>query len=799
MLSIPNKQLVERDQGLPGLEFMLDPEQIQPVLIGLMRDNADQVAPKCSLTYLRYKPKRRCIAVFDLIAGEQTESFVATAMTSESWGKREVVPPTDNSYSLFAEQQIRLERFPQDRQLRAVAKVFDLNKSTKVLHRILCSGRSAEPAFGKFQDVRLVPLAYKPGRRFVAAVHCDGLPRFTLKFYTKRGYSHAASNALLLSNINNINVRLNDRYRVVAFPWIAGQCLATLSQKGLSPGLLAAFEATGRQLAELHHMPVSMHHQPSQSVAMELEISQIRELANDVNYLMPQHSALLGQVADYVCSATSPPSAIIHGDFYAKQVVVGDKQIQFIDFDDCSLGNPYRDLGNFVAKLHWSEVRGHLAAWELEPMIGSFLQGYQQRNHAWDERSFQLQLCAGILRCAPLPFRGGYDNWPSLTLDLLERAVEIARVNGANQTAKSRFPATSVDLVQRAEILLEDCLNPQRILCELITSNTVDLPGAPSAVEARMLRLKHARRCLVEYKIAFSAPSMPAWEKKIGPCQTYAPDTIEVLGKIRFKGLDQLTPALHQQLVLAGFDRGAEVRVPACLGIVPRLNLWLQEKVDARYVTACDLTSNNDHARIARAIARFHQADVKVARQYGVDDEWQLLSSRLKATAASCPQYAELLVRLQRLCTECITIYVKDRLTSLECCLIHRDFYFDQVLIDDEQVTLLDLDLASMGPPGLDVGNYIAHLYEYSFRCALPLPFATERITEFSKAYLQSNASVNSTDIAFWTFMSLCRLACLSTTLPGRAHCTRQLIDECLSYGQAWLTRKNSTELRILG
>jgi aminoglycoside phosphotransferase (APT) family kinase protein len=51
---------------------------------------------------------------------------------------------------------------------------------------------------------------------------------------------------------------------------------------------------------------------------------------------------------------------------------------------------------------------------------------------------------------------------------------------------------------------------------------------------------------------------------------------------------------------------------------------------------------------------------------------------------------------------------------------LHGDFYGKQVLIEDDQITFLDLDSAGRGDPSIDLANFLAHLERDEALGALP-------------------------------------------------------------------------------
>lgn len=103
--------------------------------------------------------------------------------------------------------------------------------------------------------------------------------------------------------------------------------------------------------------------------------------------------------------------------------------------------------------------------------------------------------------------------------------------------------------------------------------------------------------------------------------------------------------------------------------------------------------------------------------------------------------------------------------------VIHRDLYEEQVMLGDE-VGLIDLDDAAIGPPELDVGNLCAHLEFLARRYGRNLD-GMQRA--FLNGYLSSGAPLELPLLLTCRSLSLLRLACihrnmqLATAHPGSA------------------------------
>jgi Ser/Thr protein kinase RdoA (MazF antagonist) len=102
----------------------------------------------------------------------------------------------------------------------------------------------------------------------------------------------------------------------------------------------------------------------------------------------------------------------------------------------------------------------------------------------------------------------------------------------------------------------------------------------------------------------------------------------------------------------------------------------------------------------------------------------------------------------------------------------HRDCYPAQAVLGSAGVRLIDLDDAAMAPPGLDVGNFTAHLIKDGAVGAVPEEVATRAVAAFLDGYGDVPA-----DHARWECLSLARLAGLSETRDRRPDDVRKLLD----------------------
>lgn len=314
--------------------------------------------------------------------------------------------------------------------------------------------------------------------------------------------------------------------------------------------------------------------------------------------------------------------------------------------------------------------------------------------------------------------------------------------------------------------LIEYACDTQRINDLLLESDTLDpLVRGLTAQTAEVVRHKPGRRCLIKYS-----------------CIDTSGTPMELLGKVRFKGLDRRSAEIQRTLAAryAASDGRSSVQsvvVPRVYGTLPWLKMWLQEFVPRS--TPLSVDSANFLAiqpNIAEAIARLHQTQLIELEHHTVDKELSSLQRRFLNLRQTHPELNTLVDRLE---TKVHTV-VNELGASQVQSVIHRDFYFDQILLMDSQVVLVDFDLCCLGPPELDIGNYIGHLREYSRRFPKFAMVCKSAEDAFTRAYFTHMPQTNYQAIQGWTTLTLARHVALSTLLPGRSHTTRTLAKDTI-------------------
>lgn len=277
----------------------------------------------------------------------------------------------------------------------------------------------------------------------------------------------------------------------------------------------------------------------------------------------------------------------------------------------------------------------------------------------------------------------------------------------------------------------------------------------------RVVRRKPGKRCLVEYDV----------EKGDG-------SRVCVIGKVRARGMDRKSFAVQRALWNSGFDDGGGFAVARPMGEMPGLHMWLQRKEPG--VVATEMLAQPDGSSLARSIAELscglHSSGVKPHRKsHRISDELRILHERLPLVSGMRPEWRERIERVLRGCER-----LGRSLPEPERVPIHRDFYADQILVAGDRLILLDLDLFCEGDPGLDIGNFTAHMTEYALR-ELGSPDA---LKEAEAALVERFVELSGDEgvrrsVGVYETLTLARHIHVSTRIPERRGFTGEILDLC--------------------
>jgi aminoglycoside phosphotransferase (APT) family kinase protein len=203
--------------------------------------------------------------------------------------------------------------------------------------------------------------------------------------------------------------------------------------------------------------------------------------------------------------------------------------------------------------------------------------------------------------------------------------------------------------------------------------------------------------------------------------------------------------------------------------------MWLQETVVGQSLAKV-LQSQNAAplmTKVADALYELHSLPPVTSRQHTIHDELTILRDRLERVTKLNPTWSPRLERIMKACE-----LLASKVSSGKARGIHRDFYTDQVLVNESQIYLLDFDLYTLGDPALDVGNSSGHLTELALRSGNAEMFL-ELENVFESSYLARNGEVSSESIQIYKTLTLARHIYISTLFEERRVFTQGLLELC--------------------
>jgi aminoglycoside phosphotransferase (APT) family kinase protein len=214
-----------------------------------------------------------------------------------------------------------------------------------------------------------------------------------------------------------------------------------------------------------------------------------------------------------------------------------------------------------------------------------------------------------------------------------------------------------------------------------------------AAVDVALVRYKPGRKALMRYSLA------------AGDAATSATAAV-YFGKVYADpAAAARVDALGRVLAAAGAP------TPSPAAFVPELNLLLHPEVQGTVLRAwrgqADFAAAMPPA--VEALDAFHAAGARAIDQamiggLGRVDVLGSTAATSRLVASIAPQLAERVQRLGRALSSRLAGAGEARV------LVHGDFYDDQLMVDGDGITVLDLDEAAIGDPRVDVANLLAHI-----------------------------------------------------------------------------------------
>lgn len=423
MLSFGDASLARRDSSLPGLATVLDSD----AFIEALRIKLPGVDLRGARSrYVRYKPNTSCLSAYQLdVAGESVNVYaIAYSLSDQSKpDKASLFPgvsgPLGPGRVVMKDKAIVVSAFPNDNDVESLYLLATGEGRAHLLQRVL-------PDRPDFWGAKFHTLAYKPDRRYVGQLLILGEPQAVVKFYTQSSFRRTSRPAKVVRSGKTLRIarRLgrSNRHCVVALEWMPGRLLIDALEDPNVPS--APLVAVGAALAELHlQSPKKLKTRTGQREAVSL-----LEVAEALAAICPNLSDRVTSLATRLAKCLLDQAIgaqMIHGDFYAKQVLLQGDQVALIDLDAAMSGDPAADLGNFMAHQECYALSGRVPYQRLESDREALLKGYGSSEIQLDLRRVDLYTAIGLLRLAVQPFRDREPDWPEKIERLLERVEEI--------------------------------------------------------------------------------------------------------------------------------------------------------------------------------------------------------------------------------------------------------------------------------------------------------------------------------------------------------------------------------------
>lgn len=406
--------VVVRDPCLRGLATALDDDMLASRLAEAWRGRPGQVQ-SVSVRYLRYKPGTQLLAAIDIDVGKgPVLGLLATTSDAAATKLTKLVRHGARHPGAF--QPVGLHEVP------LVVAPVEADRRLPGLDQLASRLRRLVPSL--FHAL-LVPMTYKPHRRFVARLDLDGAPRAVVKVH-EPGTAHGVVAALRWADhFSGSGLRLprllgaDPKRGIVVTEWMPG---ASLDEQE-PDRRRATLREVGKLVGRLHgcdpaDLPASDDN-PSPAIL------------DSIRHVRPDLESMTEDVLSTV--PASAATAPVHGDLSPDQVVHGRDGVALIDLDRTARGCPASDLASWLAAgIVAGEPNGTGAddhAGEVGGMAvpESLREGYQGVGGPASEHEVLAMLPLELLRRATDPFRLRRPDWHRRMTKVVNQASWLAR------------------------------------------------------------------------------------------------------------------------------------------------------------------------------------------------------------------------------------------------------------------------------------------------------------------------------------------------------------------------------------
>lgn len=551
------------------------------------------------------------------------------------------------------------------------------------------------------RDVKIELLRYTPQMRasFLYGVVTDdrGISSSEVKWFIGKTHVHkgagrrfsgswglwqAAQGCLSLAPpvgyINSPSITLEEK--------IVGQRLGDFVD---SPLFVEMARSTARAIASFHRLSV-----PLTATRKLHEIKSLKRWSYVLDSIRPDLASRLKWLRDRLIVGLEIGTEVtgpVHGDFHINNILVDGTNIKIIDLDEVAYGDPFVDVGRFLASLRIPSLRTFGSLSGLAEAREAFLDEYLTMNPGnGNIQKARLFEAACLLTSAASPFRRQGAKWDNKVDLLLEEAERVFRM--AEEGTTVVVPKVKD---RRYEISFKDKMKW----------------GIDCSYMKAILDLPIKERYGVELKVCSVLASS---EIEIGGCIHY-----KLTGKSQTKewGVEIKAIVLNNDrgytifkrlLSLSnviGKDKNA-LLLPQPIAHLPHMSMILVESIMG---TSFSSLIGNPAAvevttRFARALVTFHNMDAEKHKTRSLDDEFVGLRRKVALLKKHYPDVypgaACLLTNIQEHALK-IPLKISPILGTIDP---------NCIFLLEQRIAVDKVGWISFSHPYIDVGNFLANL-----------------------------------------------------------------------------------------
>ncbi len=426
MLCATDASLVRRDPQLPGLGLLLDAAGFAETLAAAYpHAQVSDALPR----YVRYKPGTSCLVGYVVHCAAGPVEIYARAHSLqadqklEKAAQRESVPSAlGDGIRMLPDIGVVMYPFPNDHELPAIQWLDRQPLRREMIEHLL-------PQRPDLWEGQLIPLRYKPERRFVAKLQGER-GAVVLKVYTREDYHVRKDNVGMFRGLGALRVPKclgrSSRHHLAAIEWLDGVSLRSL----LPEHNKSRWTAVGQAFARVHAQKprkVQIFWTAERYAGLLADSAgRVAEIAPDLG---ERARRLAGSIGEKLLQRHWRARRAIHGDLSADHVVLKDGKdgkVGILDFDRAAYGDPRMDLGSFRARLECDALDGVLTAHEADECFAAILDAYRAESVKDVTRKVERFVAASLLQLVVEPFRHRREAWPERMEAILDRAEAFA-------------------------------------------------------------------------------------------------------------------------------------------------------------------------------------------------------------------------------------------------------------------------------------------------------------------------------------------------------------------------------------